>query len=108
MAYTELRSSDFGLILGNLIVVRIRAVNEIGPGSYSIINDSGDVVRTEPLSPPNALLEGSNTDDSQIEVTWSPLSDSYAGHDIITKYQIFWDNGSGGTDWALIETQETG
>ena len=64
VAYTELRSIAFGLSLGDEIVVRIRAVNEIGPGSYSAVNDSGDIVRTEPLSPPLALSEGSTTDDS--------------------------------------------
>ena len=108
VAYTELRGLDFQLTLGETIVVRVRAVNEIGPGSYSALNDSGDILRTEPLSSPDPLSEGPATNDSQIEVTWTPLVDPYTGYDTITKYQIFWDNGSDGTDWAPIATQELG
>lgn len=81
----------------------MRAINEIGPGSFSTVNTVGDIIRTEPLNPPAALVEGSKTDDSQIEVTWTALVDEFTGYDSITKYQIYWDNGSGGTDWALIE-----
>lgn len=108
VAYTELTSAKFGLELGDLIVAYVRATNEIGPGAYSDLNDSGDIVRTEPLSPPTAPSEGAATDDSQIEVTWSALSGVDTGYDTITRYQIYWDNGSVGTDWALIETQESG
>lgn len=83
-------------------------MNEIGPGSYSIHNVSGDIVRTEPQSPPDPLAEGPATSDSQIEVTWDALVDPYTGYDTITKYQILWDNGSNGVDWAVIETQQEG
>ena len=108
VAYSELRSTTFGLILGETILVRVRAENEIDFGTYSVLNNSGDIVRTEPQSSPESPIEGSDTSDSQIEVTWSALIEPYTGYDTITMYQIYWDNGSDGVDWALIETQETG
>ena len=58
VTYQELRSVDFALMLGNLIEVRIRAINEIGPGPFSTLNTVGDIVRTEPQSPPNSPTEG--------------------------------------------------
>lgn len=108
VAYSELTGADFGLELGDLIVVQVRAINEIGSGPFSVLNDSGDIVRTVPRSPPDALEEGPSTDDSQIEVTWSALSGIDTGYDSITRYTVFWDNGSSGTDWVLIETQDLG
>ena len=64
VTYQELRSNDYGLQIGQLIEVRVRAINEIGPGSFSTVNTVGDIIRTEPLSPLSALAEGSSTDDS--------------------------------------------
>ena len=108
VAYTELRTGDFSLSLGALIEVQVRAINEIGPGSYSNVNESGDIIRTEPLSPPNALTEGPSTDDSQIELQWTALEEPYTGYDTILAYDIYWDNGSNGQDWILIESQVIG
>ena len=39
---------------------------------------------------------------------WSALIAPNDGHDTVTKYEVFWDNGSGGLVWALIATQTTG
>ena len=105
VAYTELRSAKFNLILGDLIVVRVRAVNEIGQGDFSVLNISGDLVKTQPRSPPQAPSEGATTNDSQIEITWTALSGIDAGFDTVTRYQLYWDNGSSGIDWVLLATQ---
>ena len=48
------------------MVVKVRARNAIGWGSYSPESSGGDLVKTEPLAPTQLITEGSLTDDSQI------------------------------------------
>jgi hypothetical protein len=103
--YTDLREpSTFNLALGDPISVRISALNSIGEGDLSPVYSDGDIVRTEPLKPATPLTEGTNTDDSQIEVEWTKIEGADAGHDVITEYKVYWDNGSSGTNWLLIHS----
>jgi hypothetical protein len=106
IAYSELRSATFGtLILGDEVVVKVRAKNSIAWGAYSGESSGGDLVKTEPLSPPVALTEGSLTDDSQIQVNYSALTGTDTGFDTITAYKIWWDNGSAAANWLLLATE---
>jgi hypothetical protein len=65
VAYTELRTPDFGpLLLQDDVVAKVRAMNEIGWGAYSAISSGGDTIRTEPLAPTSLITSGVATDDS--------------------------------------------
>ena len=110
VAYTELRSATFDLVLGDTVVAQVKARNEIGFGDYSSLTEVGltDIVRTEPLQPPTLVTEGAATDSTQIEVEWAALSGDDAGQDAITEYRVFWDNGSSGTNWLLLVSETEG
>ena len=110
VAYTELRSSTFDLELGDTIIAKVKARNEIDYGEFSSLSEVGltDIVRTEPLQPPTLVSEGPATDSNQIEVFWDALTGEDAGHDTITEYKVFWDNGSSGTNWLLLVSETEG
>ena len=93
---------NFPLYLGNDVVFQIRAKNVIGWGVYSGTNPVIDIVRSEPLAPLTEIVEGELTDDSQIHITWFPVSDPQTGFDEILAYQVYWDNGNVGTEWVLL------
>jgi hypothetical protein len=86
-------------------VFKVRAKNSKGWGSYSIVNQLYDIVRTEPLAPLTVVTEGSLTDDSQLHILWSAVTDQRTGYDSITAYEIYWDNGSNGVDWTLVHKE---
>lgn len=110
VAYAELRSSTFELVLGDTVIAQVRARNEIGFGEYSSLSEAGltNIVRTEPLQPSTPVMEGSATDSTQIEVQWAALTGDDAGQDSITEYRVFWDNGSDGTNWLLLVSEIEG
>jgi hypothetical protein len=70
------------------------------------VNSVQDVVRTRPLSPLTKVVEGALTSDSQIQISWAPVSDPVTGLDTVTAYQVYWDNGNSGANWVLL-VQET-
>ena len=108
IAYSELRTDVFGsLLLGDEVVVKVRGRNSIGWGAYSVESSGGDVVKTEPLSPPTPITEGSLTDDSQIQINYLALTGTNAGLDTITAYKLWWDNGSSAANWLLLATETT-
>lgn len=49
-------------------------------------------------------MEGSLTDDSIIQIEWSPLENPETGLDTTTSYQVYWDYGSNGADWVILVT----
>jgi hypothetical protein len=65
-----LTESPFNLVLGDLVVSRVTAINEKGQGEYSEINTDGALIYVLPLSPSDAPTRGEETNESQIEVDW--------------------------------------
>jgi hypothetical protein len=51
------------------------------------------------------VAEGSLTDDSQIHILWSPVSDLETGLDIVTSYEVYWNDGGevDGNEWVLFD-----
>jgi hypothetical protein len=72
----------------------------IGWSPFSLILAETDVVKTEPLSPKTKVLEGAETDDSQLHILWQPISDPETGLDQVLEYIVYWDNGSNEAQWV--------
>jgi hypothetical protein len=54
-------SSPFSLSQGDLIKVKVRAINSVGSGSYSDLNSVGATVYTKPLDPSSSPSKVSAT-----------------------------------------------
>jgi len=94
-------SSPFSLTLGTLITIQVKAKNEYGwASSYSPSNIAGVVVETPPQTPSSAPVKGSSTSASQIEISFSSVSDA-------TSYNLYWDEGLGGSLSLLVQLQGT-
>jgi len=58
---STLTSSPFSLMLGNLVVVKVLAINSKGSGKYSIPNTVGALVESIPQAPKNPPFSAANT-----------------------------------------------
>lgn len=66
--------TQFDLLYGNLIVVKVRAYNLKGWQTlYSTVNTVGAVIETEPAQM-TAPAKGSNTNHNMLHFTWTALS----------------------------------
>lgn len=93
--------SQYGYSQGQLVVARVRAINELGPGYYSSQNSAGVIVQTEPtfMNAPEVLDETAS--DESILVKWSPIvTDLHTGASPITSYSLEWDQGTG--EWQTV------
>lgn len=99
-------SGAFGLIQGDLIQVRIKAVNILGTGSPSVVNIIGARVRTVPKQMTAPQL-GSDITETQLQLFWTPLAGTDTGDSAITAYELFWDAQSGTTSILLTSQEET-
>jgi len=100
--YMTLRQTPYSMVLNDVITAKVRSHNLLGWSlAYSSPTTAGGQVKTEPLQPPTAPTEGSATDDNQIQVEWAALTGDYTGQDDILFYEVQWDAGSNGQNWAL-------
>lgn len=82
---------------GDPIVVKIAATNNLGTSDF--LEVSGVEIQTVPLAPP-AVQEGEQTNESQIHVVWSLITDEPGnGGAPILSYQLDWDNGTNQMIW---------
>ena len=89
------RDAPFSLPIGSLIVGVVTAINEKGDSLQSAENESGATVQGVPSASP-ALSRGDQTNASQIELTWAPITEMEdIGNSAITGHKIFWDSGDG-------------
>lgn len=95
-----LRDADYSLEYGDLVVVRVRAYNALGEGEYSQVNTVGATIETEP-GQMSQVERGSTTDTSQIEVTWSPSTDT--GGSAITSYHLEEETSIGSGTWISVQ-----
>lgn len=90
-----LRGVDYGLGLGEIVRVVVRAHNLYGYGDLSSVNAAGVAIQTAP-SQVLALVLGGSTTESQVELNWDALTTSAAtGGATILSYNIQWDLGYG-------------
>lgn len=97
----HLRQSPYAMVLNDPVKAKVRAYNLIGWSPYSAETTSYALISTEPRQPPTAPQEGSNTDDTQLHVTWAALTGDNTGNEPITFYEVQWDMGLG--TWALFK-----
>lgn len=79
--------ADFGLLQGELIVVRVKAANRIGYGDYSEINTDGALIAVEPHQM-IAPYQGTDIDINKIEVKWFALEDLNQGGSPVQSYNL--------------------
>lgn len=97
------RDSPFSLPIGSLIVGVVTAINEKGDSARSTENGSGATVQGAPSASP-ALSRGDQTNESQIELTWVPISEMEdIGNSAITGHKIYWDSGDGLGNYNLFD-----
>jgi hypothetical protein len=87
--------SPYSLSQTSLILARVRARNIRGWGSYSSPNTAGSRVRVVPLTMSAPTV--TSYSDTSIVLSWSGLTSPQNGDSEITGYNLFWDNGMGGT-----------
>lgn len=71
---STLTGNDFELVLGNLVVAKVRASNEKGAGLFSPTNIVGALVEEVPLAPSSAPRRGVKTNEVRIGVDWDFLT----------------------------------
>ena len=97
-----LRAPPYDLALQDLVVARVRATNELGPGPFSEANLAGALVETEPAAMAGPT-RGAGTGTTGIELNWAPLTSPEDGHSPVTTYALDWDAGAGtGAPWASL------
>ncbi|MCP3681809.1 MAG: fibronectin type III domain-containing protein, partial [bacterium] len=98
----SLASSPLSLPLDTLLVGKVSATNIIGTSTSSSPNTTGIKVQGKPLSPPSIPTEGTNTNDSQIEVDYTALVSPNTGYSSVTSYSLEWDSGSNGLSFTPL------
>lgn len=61
---STLTSDDFSLVLGDLVVAKVRAINERGAGNFSRTNTDGALVEVIPMAPTNSPFRGNFTSET--------------------------------------------
>jgi hypothetical protein len=96
----ELTGVNFGLAFDALIEVRASAGNSYGlAAAPSPTNTIGARIRRAPDQ--MAIASLTSVAESQIDITWTPLSAPEDGNSAVTSYNVYWDNGGGSTTIAL-------
>ena len=91
----------FGYQHGQLILVKARAKNQVGWGSFSSQNSGGVITQTEPLFMNPPILDYAAMRDTSIKVDWSAITtDAETGGVAITSYSLEWDQATG--NWVSI------
>jgi hypothetical protein len=98
-------TSTYAYIFDDLVVVRAKAVNAKGSGSYSDDNSSGAKIRSIPIT--MTTLAVSDYSDTYITLTWTALSSPDTGNSDIITYNIQYNNDQSGTYSNLISTSST-
>ena len=94
-----LRAAPFSLLLQNLVVARVRAINMLGAGPFSEANTVGALIETEPAAM-GSPTRGPSTGTSSIELRWGLLTSPANGYSPVTTYALDWDAGGGsGAAW---------
>ncbi len=92
-------TTTYGLLFGEIVVVRITATNVNGDSVPSIPNVSGASIKQKPviMSQPE---RGALTSQTQISVTWTALtSNADIGNSAILSYNLEWDANTNQGTW---------
>lgn len=84
---STLTNAPFTLALGTLVQVRALALSTYGQSTPSYVNTLGARVRTVPAQM-TSPVRGSDTSESQIQLTWASLTGTNTGHSDILSYAL--------------------
>lgn len=85
--------ATYGLLLNELIVAKVIAINANGPSAASPVNVAGATAKSVPVNAPT-IVRGAGTSDTQVVLTWTGLTlDADTGASPITNYKLYFDNG---------------
>lgn len=86
-------AGTFGYLFDDVVYVRVKATNSYGYGALSDpCDDTGARIRSVPskmLAPTESLL----STDTEILLSWIPLTGVDAGNSDIIAYSLYWDEG---------------
>ena len=90
---TTFTGPTFGYLFNDVVYVRVKATNSYGYGVLSQpCDDSGARIRSVPIKM-NAPVESLLSTDTQILLSWTPLTGVDAGNSDIIAYSLYWDEG---------------
>ena len=96
-------TSNRNYIAGDLIQAKVQAMNQKGWSVFSDPNTIGVLAQTAPTSSPSNFT-GTSTLNS-IDLNWNNLLlNSETGFSQVTSYEIYWDEGFGGSLTYLNST----
>ena len=93
---------DFNYSLGELILVRVTAVNEKGSSeSPSPVSTGSATAKVVPAQmPSSSITRGESTSEYQVHVSWtSMVTDEETGGAPIISYNLQYDQGTDGASW---------
>jgi hypothetical protein len=97
-----LRASPYLLDQGDVVQAIVAATNTLGTSAYSEVNTSGAEIETVPSQMAAPVLDYSNSDLTQITVTWSTLTTTAeTGGSTIDTYHLEYSNDSG-SSWITV------
>lgn len=81
--------SSFNLVLGDLIQVQIRAINEKGAGQFSAPLTEGVYAEVKPQAPTSAPTRGDDSNEAQLDIDWTFLTTyEQKGGSTIDSYEL--------------------
>ena len=84
------------------MIVRIKATNVIGTGSYSSVSDGTALIVAIPAAPSPPIRDSSSTRTS-IVLNITPPTGTSTGGVPITGYSIYWNGGGTGTTFVYLQ-----
>jgi len=97
-----LQASPFSLVLGDLVQVRIRAVNLVGESLDSSQNTGGALIETVPSAPPVAPLRNPLTTMSALVVDYYDLTGAAIGGTPVLSLELQWNQGDANATWTAL------
>ena len=104
-----LRTAPYSLTLGELVRVKVRAINGQGPGPFSQVNAAGGLVETVPAAVTGLTHDTASSTVSTNSITWPELTGNTAtGRSAITGYEVDQAESSATPTWATLATVSPG
>lgn len=91
---STLTAAPFNYVFGNVVYVKIAAVNAYGAGSWSAISSSSGVtVASVPTQMAEPTVDLASSTDAYVTLRWTPLTGAAAGNSAVIAYSLYWDQG---------------
>ena len=99
--------TNLNLVIDDLIVVQIEAMNVMGYSPISPSNTVGITVKRAPQTAITGLSRGVNTGKTQIHLNWNGISSSADTGGQDADYKVYYDKSSNGVNWYILTETTT-